>query len=72
MEKELAKRFAEELKRSNPEAHLSAQERMDLAFERALRMTTPSHAGCPYEDPSHPKNHNKIYSDGLDTNKGWI
>lgn len=68
----LTEKFAAELKRLNPEAHLTAQQRLDLAFERAMRMTTPEHGGCPYDDPSHPKNHRNLISDNSDPNDGWI
>lgn len=70
--KGLVELMTEELKRANPESNLSPQERLDLAFKRALEMTTPERAGQSFAHPENPRNPYNWFIRQSDDTEGWI
>jgi hypothetical protein len=62
-----------ELKRHNPEAYLTQQQKLDLAFTRALENTTPERAASATEHKDSPNNpYNVYYKDHSDPDDGWM
>lgn len=62
-----------ELKRHNPEAGLTHQQKLDLAFQRALENTTPERAASAAEHKDSQNNpYNVYYKDHDDPDGGWL
>jgi hypothetical protein len=73
-EKEFKDFLQDNLRQYNPEDYLNQQERLDLAFKRALDMVTPEHTGSSSAHPDHPKNPYNVYykDDEEDVDGGWL
>ncbi len=65
--------LVDHLKKFNAESHFSHEQKLELAFKRALDQTTPSHAGRAADHPDSPNNPYKVYyEDRHDPDDGWL